>query len=106
MFGLEPAAGPTTGLSPDTGTGAGAGAAALPRQLDDIDSLRDGARIVGRLRAVVGNEVLLDHADQTLVLSGRTLGGWPIGPTTTFESGGYSTSPIRDTSGPPEPALF
>lgn len=94
LFGLGPAAGPAAGTGP------------LPRQLDDIDQLREGAHVVGRVRAVAGTEVLLDHADQTLVLGGRTLAGWPISPTTSAVSGGYSIKPIRDIAGPAEPALF
>lgn len=86
--------------------GLGTEARPLPRQLCDITHLREGATVVGQVRAVVGAEVLLDYANRTLILSGRRLAGWRIEPTTTLTASGYLTCSVQGIAPDPQGTLF
>lgn len=77
----------------------------LPEHLDDLDQLAPGAVLAGRIRAVIGPEILLDHPggpasapDCGLVVSGRRLAGWPITPARAAGIG-YTTRPVQHSAG-------
>jgi hypothetical protein len=70
----------------------------MPDSVDDVDQLAPSAVLVGRVRTVIGAEILLDHSGGSgpgtgLLVNGRILAGWPITPARTA-GGGYSTRPI------------
>lgn len=72
----------------------------LPDCVDDLDQVAPGAVLTGRVRAVIGAEILLDHPGGPgsaptcgLVVSGRRLAGWPIAPAS-GPAGGYTTQPL------------
>jgi hypothetical protein len=97
----------------------------IPNQLHDVDQLRDGAALAGRIRTVIGPELLLDHAaatdgghpgERVLLISGRMLAGWPVTPVSAalldsgISPGGYRTSainnPMEDDDAAHQTALF
>lgn len=86
--------------------GLGAETRPLPHRLGDITHLREGATVVGQVRAVMGTELLVDYADRTLILSGRRLAGWRIEPTTTLTASGYLTCSVQGFTPDPQGTLF
>jgi hypothetical protein len=99
------------------------GSGGLPEHLEDVDQFTPGAILTGRIRALIGPELVLDPqgseytADQVqrgLVISGRTLAGWPVVPVVAGAGGihqaGYRTQPLpgpeREDASANHPALF
>ena len=94
------------------------GLANLPDQLDDVDELGTGAVLAGRVRSVIGTELVLDQPTNNdgtrgLLLSGRMLAGWPITPATGLPGAdpvGYRTRPVQapaeQDADAEHPALF
>ncbi|MGH3996792.1 MAG: DUF2797 domain-containing protein [Pseudonocardiaceae bacterium] len=106
--------------------------AELPKRLDDVDHLGVNATLAGRIRSVIGTELVLDpytnspsanspganssgtnsSGTRGLLVSGRMLAGWPITPATGLPGAGpigYRTRPVRATAaqaGDATPALF
>lgn len=77
----------------------------LPDHIDDLDQLAPAAVLTGRIRAVIGPEILLDHPDglrsapdHGLIVSGRRVAGWPIAPARAAGSG-YTTRPVQHSGG-------
>lgn len=75
----------------------------IPELVDDVAQLAGDAVLAGRLRAVIGPEILLDHPSgagpgRGLVVNGRTLAGWPIAPARR-PGGGYTTRAIEHAGG-------
>ncbi|WP_328530186.1 DUF2797 domain-containing protein [Nocardioides sp. NBC_00368] len=95
----------------------------LPAHLDDIDSLGPDATLAGRIRSVIGTELVLDqntgspstssNRARGLIVSGRMLAGWPITPAPDLTGAGpvgYRTRPVPSSVAPEadatHPALF
>lgn len=73
----------------------------LPDHVDIVDQLAAGAVLVGRVRTVIGPEILLDNPsgsgpDRGLVVGGRTLAGWPVVPAQST-GGGYTVRTIQQS---------
>lgn len=93
------------------------GLAELPDHIDDVHELGAGATLSGRIRSVIGTELVLGHptddGTRGLLLSGRMLAGWPITPATGqmgTDPVGYRTRPVESPAGQDadaeHPALF
>jgi hypothetical protein len=80
---------------------------ALPDHVDDAHQLTPTAVLSGRIRSVIGPEILIAPADQRgsgraplrgLVVNGRRLAGWPIAPSRS-SGGGYTARPLQHSAG-------
>lgn len=78
----------------------------LPDHVDIVDQLAADAVLAGRVRTVIGPEILLDNPSGSgpgsgpgrgLVVGGRTLAGWPIVPAQTTGRG-YTTRTIQHSN--------